>query len=100
MLFVLGLPSFALELGQVDDFSQVGFQEAVLLARELCQGLFERSATCLQLLRKPLPALSPFKCDGDRFGMSQDVAQVFPDKFIQCFGRDEAGWTSMSPRST
>ena len=37
-----------------------------------------------------LSALGTFKSIGDRSGMSQDEAQVFPNKLIKCFGRGVA----------
>lgn len=53
------LAAHALQLGQLDHAGDVGVEEPALLAIELPQGLLERGAPGLQLLRRPLPALRP-----------------------------------------
>jgi hypothetical protein len=84
----LGVPSAALVLPQRHDAGKVGFREPLDLLLQPRPGAAQVRASCLHLLRQPVPAASPLHRVHDHLRRGEHLAQVAPDQLLQRSARD------------
>ena len=87
LLYLLAL---ACKLWEVEDATEVGIQEAVLVALEFGEGVACTAQACLELLREPLSALGALERSRNEMGLEQDSTEILPDYRVKLRGGNVA----------
>lgn len=85
---VIEFSAAALIFGQGHDSGHVRFGDTLRLLSKRRLGFTQCFSAGLQLLRKPIPVVSPLQGVNDRFGLRDELAHVAPDNRVQLFCRD------------
>ena len=88
---VIEFSAAALIFRQWHNSGHVRFGETLGLRAKCGLGFTQCLSAGLQLLRKPMPVVSPLQGVDDRFWLRDELANVAPDDGIQLLGRDISG---------
>ena len=88
---VIEFSAASLIFGQGHDSGHVGFGEALRLLSKCSLSFTQCLSASLQLLRKPMPVVSPLQGVDDRFWLRDELANIAPDDDIQLVCRDVSG---------